>query len=104
MDLPGLTLRWFINDDIIAAYPYDPYHLFPYNEIQASSPWTDVLMIQIVEASYSDSSHDRVNFYSTLTTNLSALVIFGGNNISCGSLGTRSTTVAIDFQYIGKLQ
>ena len=63
-----------------------------------------MVMIQIVEASYSDSSRDRANFYSTLTANLSALVMLGGNNISCGSPGTRSNTVAIDFQYTGKLQ
>ena len=59
-------------------------------------------MILIVEASYSDSSRDGANFYSTLTANLSALVILGGNNISCGSYGTGSTT-GLDFQYIGKL-
>ena len=103
VDLPSTTLRWFINDDIIAAYPYDPDNQFPYNETLASSPWTDVVMIQIVEASYSDSSRDRANFYSTLTANLSALVMLGGNSISCGSIGTRSTT-GIDFQYIGELQ
>ena len=60
-------------------------------------------MIQIVNASYNENDRDRANFYSTLTANSSALVILGGNNISCGSLGTRSTT-GIDFQYIGKLQ
>ena len=63
-----------------------------------------MVMIQIVEASYSENDRDRANFYSTLTTNLSALVMLGGNNISCGSLGSTSNIAAIDFQYIGKLQ
>ena len=103
MDLPSTTLRWFINDDVIASYPFIPTHQFPYDETQVSPNLTDVVTIQIVEASYSDSSLDRANFYSTLTANLSAIVILGGNNISCGSPGTRSTT-GIDFQYIGKLQ
>ena len=58
------------------------------------------MTIQILNASYSDSSRDRANFYSTLTTNLSALVILGGNKISCGSLGTKSA-VAINHRYIG---
>ena len=102
MALPSTTLRWFINDDIIAAYPYDPNHQFPYNETEVLHNLTDVVAIQIVEASYSENNLDRANFYSTLTANLSALVMLGGNNISCGSPGTRSTT-GIDFQYIGKL-
>ena len=62
------------------------------------------MIIQIVEASYSGNSLDRASFYSTLTTNLSALVMLGGNNISCGSPGTKSNIAAIDFRYIGKLQ
>ena len=102
VDLPSTTLRWFINDDVIASYPYIPTHQFPYNETLVSSPWTGVVIIQIVEASYSENSLDRVNFYSTLTTtNLSALAMLGGNNFSCGSPGT---TTGIDFQYIGELR
>ena len=102
VDLPSTTLRWFINDDIIASYPHDPDHQFPYDDTIVSPPWTDVMMIQIVNASLSNSSRDRANFYSTLTTNLSAIVLLGGNNISCGSLGIKSA-VAINFQYIGKM-
>ena len=102
VDLPSTTLRWFINDDIIAAYPYDPDHQFPYNETLVSSPWREVVMIQIMNASYSVSNRDRGNFYSTLTANLSALVILGGNDISCGSTGTKSA-IALNFQYIGKI-
>ena len=60
-------------------------------------------MIQIVNASYNENDRDRANFYSTLTTNLSALVMLGGNNISCGSLGTGSNNIAINLKYIGKL-
>ena len=103
VDLPSTTLRWFINDDVIAAYPYDPNHQFPYNETLASSPWRDVVMILIVNGSYSDATFDRANFYSTLTANLSAIKMFRGNNIRCGSLATKNST-GIDFQYIGKLR
>ena len=103
VDLPSTTLRWFIDDIIITAYPYDPVnHQFPYNETLILSSWTDVVTIQIVEASYSDNTLDRANFYSTLTANLSAIVKLGGNNISCGSTGTKSAVIAInDFDYIG---
>ena len=59
-------------------------------------------MIQIMNASYSESNRDSGNFYSTLTANLSALVILGGNDISCGSTGTKSA-IALNFQYIGKI-
>ena len=102
--LPSTTLRWFINDDIIASYPYHPNHQFPYNEILTSSPWTDVVIIQIVEASWSDSSLDRANFYSTLTANLSAVRELGGENVTCGSTGTRSNTIELNFNFKGKFE
>ena len=102
VDLPSTTLRWFINDDVIAHYAYDPNHRFPNDDAIVSTNQTDVVTIEIVEASYSDSSLDRANFYSTLTTNLSAIKVLGGSSISCGSLGTKSTT-GINFQYRGKI-
>ena len=101
MDIPSTTLRWFINDDIIASYPYDPSHQFPYDDNIASPPWRDVVMIQIVNASFSNNSRDRGNFQSTLTANLSAVRELGGENITCGSTGTKSNTIEFNFNFKG---
>ena len=105
VDIPSTTLRWFINDDIIASYPYDSNHQFPKDHTitTMSSPWRDVVMIQIVEASYNDNNHDRGNFQSTLTTNLSAVRELGGENVTCGSAGTKSNTIELNFNFKGIL-
>ena len=63
-----------------------------------------MVMIQIVEASYSDSSRDRANFYSTLTANLSTVRELGGENVTCGSTGTRSNTIEFNFNFKGKFE
>ena len=92
-DLPSTTLRWFINDDIIAAYPYDPSDQFPQN-IQSMSTYG--VTIRILEASLNASSMDRASFHSTLSGNLSVIREMGGHNISCGSTGTKSNSVDLD--------
>ena len=92
-DLPSTTLRWFINDDIIASYPYDPSHEFPRN-IQSMS--THRVTIRILQASFNASSMDTANFYSTLSGNLSVIREMGGHNISCGSTGTKSNNFDLD--------
>ena len=94
-DLPSTTLRWFINDDIIAAYPYDPRasDQFPQN-IQSMSTYG--VTIRILEASLNTSSMDRASFHSTLSGNLSVIREMGGHNISCGSTGTKSNSVDLD--------
>ena len=92
-DLPSTTLRWFINDDIIASYPYDPNHQFPRN-IQSMS--THGVIIHILQAYFSASSMDRASFHSTLSGNLSVIREMGGHSISCGSTGTKSNNVDLD--------
>ena len=91
-DLPSTTLRWFINDDIIASYPYDPSHQFPRN----ISMLTHGVTIHILQASFSNSSMDTANFNSTLSGSLSVIREMGGHNISCGSAGTKSNSVNLD--------
>ena len=95
-DLPSTTLRWFINDDIIASYPYDPSHQFPYDFTPSQSMWTHEVTICILQASFSASSMDRANFHSTLSGHLSMIREMGGHSVSCGSAGTRSNSVNLD--------
>ena len=97
IDLPSTTLRWFINDDIIASYPYDPSHQFP-RDIQSMS--THGVTIRILQASFSASSMDTANFHSTLSGNLSVIREMGGHSISCGSTGTKSNAVNLDSVHI----
>ena len=61
-----------------------------------------MVMIQIVNASYSDSSRDRGSFQSTLTANLSAVKELGGENVTCGSPGTKNNAIEFNLNFKGK--
>jgi hypothetical protein len=89
VDFPSV-LVWFLNDEAVAQYTFplvgdmDEYPFRP----TLSAQFASLLVIEIVEASQSNSGH---HFSSTMRTNLSALREAGVMNISCGNVGTKET-------------
>ncbi len=88
MDVLAENIRWYFNDESVALYTYEENDDYPL-DVTLSRPIPGV-MIQIVQASVNGTLFD---FNSNLTANLSVLIQEGVNNISCGSILTRSDAI-----------
>ena len=89
VDFPSETLRWFLNNDLVGAYPFESNTAYPFI---ATSTRPNVIMIQILQASI---NQNLFSYSSTLTAN-SSIFIQEAVSITCGSLSLRSDAITIN--------
>ena len=82
VNFPSTTIRWFLNEDVIAIYPIYPADEYPL-KIMTTPPDVDVY---IQEA---NSRNGLSSFLSFITVNISALRSAMIDFISCGELFLR---------------
>ena len=97
-----LTFRWFIDDMSLYAYVYSrgdvsrlPITLSPTSSIPPG------LEITITSVTPNDNL-DRFDAISTLMSNVSLLQAFNMQEFACGSFGTRSASVTVNFHILGE--
>ena len=93
-------LRWFHNENQLAAYLYTPGDTFPHQATLDNSQ--QGIYILITSSVPEASNVDLTDATSTLTTNLALLKEFNMQDITCGSGGTRSIPVTVNFDILGK--
>ena len=90
------SLRWFIGDMTQDVYIYLPGDELP---VTLSSP--PGIEISITAASPSNVNPDLFDATSTLTTNTTLLQAFNMQDFTCGTIGTLSEPVTVNFDLLG---
>ena len=96
-DLPGATLRWFLNDVLFAVYSFIPQNQYPIPITPENTTYNalaSAVDIQILAASPNEDNLDHASFLSTMTVNISALQGAGVRNVSCGRRSTLTRSYA----------
>lgn len=94
-EFPETSLRWVLDDDIIAVYLFGTTVHFPYT-VALTTPMQGVV-VEVVTATIARS----IDFLSTLTASWDALLQLQGQSLTCGGLFSRSNSIRIDFQVRG---
>ena len=94
VNIPGSDLRWFVGEERL-THTFEPSDAYPL-QLPVPSDLTGVMMVQITDASVNET-RGTVNFMSIMSVNVSALMIAGVVEISCGSLSlfSRSNHVTL---------
>ena len=92
-------IDWYISDTLLARYAYVASHNFPFAVMVKSSLNA---VAQISSSSFINGQFNFENF--TLSVDLDDLLLFQGQNITCGTIIRRSNVFNINkFTIIGKI-
>ena len=89
--IPGSVFRWFFGEERNIFYFFNPSDIYPF-QLPVPSDLTDIIMVQITEASLNGTG---ANFVSIMNVNVSALRNNGVTEISCGDINSRSNQVPL---------
>ena len=90
------SLRWSIGDISQGSYIY-----LPGDELPVTLSSQPGIEISITAASPSNVNPDLFDATSTLTTNTTLLQAFNMQDFTCGTIGTRSAPVTVNFNLLG---
>ena len=97
-DLP--SLRWFMNDSQIAAYPFNPSDTFPPPvDLMTTYPGVNAQIINATQG----SNPEAINAISVLAISFTALSNLSGVAIQCGANAHKSNSIIVgDVKLLGE--
>ena len=95
------SLRWFIDDMVKYTYVYSTGDESKLPIMLSTLPLG--IVVNITSITPIDINFDSYNATSTLTTNTTFLQAFNMQDFTCGTVGTMSAPVTVNFEILGEL-